>query len=120
MPVNARAVVMGGPFNEFWYWLNYNGVTGYASGKYLALDKLRAEPHGSRHRSVVLERCLHKVHALVRARSSRDVAHADSRRLHLARLECRDWSQGSRVVVASRQVEQEVTHGDDAQLSQQR
>lgn len=33
MPVNARAVVMGGPFNDGWYWLSYSGMTGYANGK---------------------------------------------------------------------------------------
>jgi hypothetical protein len=37
LPVNARATVIGGPFNDSWYWLNFNGVTGYANGKYLAL-----------------------------------------------------------------------------------
>src|SRR5205823_4932898 len=37
MPVNARAIVIGGPFNDNWYWLNYNGTQGYASGKYLVL-----------------------------------------------------------------------------------
>jgi hypothetical protein len=33
MPVNARAVVIGGPFNDGWYWLSYTGITGYANGK---------------------------------------------------------------------------------------
>src|SRR3954468_961611 len=37
LPVNARAIVMGGPFNDIWYWLDYNGLRGYASGKYLVL-----------------------------------------------------------------------------------
>src|SRR5947207_2687791 len=31
LPVNARAIVMGGPFNDVWYWLDYNGLRGYAS-----------------------------------------------------------------------------------------
>jgi hypothetical protein len=33
MPVNARAVVIGGPFNDGWYWLSYAGLSGYANGK---------------------------------------------------------------------------------------
>jgi hypothetical protein len=37
MPVNARATIVGGPFNELWYWLDYNGARGYASRKYLVL-----------------------------------------------------------------------------------
>src|SRR5438876_8068194 len=37
MPVNARAVVLGGPFNDNWYWLDYNGIKGYVNGKYLAI-----------------------------------------------------------------------------------
>ena len=37
MPVNARAIVIGGPFNDYWYWLDYNGTQGYASGKYLVI-----------------------------------------------------------------------------------
>src|SRR5437763_11828141 len=28
MPANARAIVLGGPFNDAWYWLNYNGFYG--------------------------------------------------------------------------------------------
>ena len=37
LPVNARAIVMGGPFNDAWYWLDYNGLRGYTQGKYLVL-----------------------------------------------------------------------------------
>lgn len=37
MPVNARALVIGGPFNDSWFWLEYNGVKGYANGQYLVL-----------------------------------------------------------------------------------
>ncbi|MEO8288589.1 MAG: L,D-transpeptidase family protein [Chloroflexota bacterium] len=33
MPVNAQAIVLGGQFNDGWYWLNYNGTQGYAQGK---------------------------------------------------------------------------------------
>jgi hypothetical protein len=35
MPANARAIVLGGPFNDNWYWLSYNSSLGYASSKYL-------------------------------------------------------------------------------------
>ncbi len=35
MPVNARAIVIGGPFNDGWYWLDYNDLRGYTNGKYL-------------------------------------------------------------------------------------
>jgi lipoprotein-anchoring transpeptidase ErfK/SrfK len=46
MPVNARAIVIGGPFNDSWYWLDYNGTRGYASGKFLVLvdDKYTPMP----------------------------------------------------------------------------
>ncbi|MGA7733106.1 MAG: L,D-transpeptidase [Chloroflexia bacterium] len=38
LPINTQAVVLGGPFNEDgYYWLDYNGTTGYVSGKQLAL-----------------------------------------------------------------------------------
>ena len=37
MPVNAKALVLGGPFNDNWYWLDYNGTRGYALGKYLVV-----------------------------------------------------------------------------------
>jgi hypothetical protein len=37
LPVNARALVIGGPFNDNWYWLDFNGTKGYANGKYLVL-----------------------------------------------------------------------------------
>jgi hypothetical protein len=37
MPVNARSVIIGGPFNDGWYWLDYNGTRGYAHGKYLVV-----------------------------------------------------------------------------------
>src|ERR1051325_9693153 len=35
MPANAMAMVIGGPFNDSWYWLDYNGTFGYALGRYL-------------------------------------------------------------------------------------
>jgi lipoprotein-anchoring transpeptidase ErfK/SrfK len=35
MPVNAQAIVLGGPFNDGWYWLNYNGTQGYAQAQNL-------------------------------------------------------------------------------------
>src|SRR4051812_471431 len=37
LPVNARSIVLGGPFNDAWYWLDYNGTRGYANGKFLVL-----------------------------------------------------------------------------------
>lgn len=37
MPVNSKAQVIGGPFNDGWYWLDYNGTRAYASGKYLVI-----------------------------------------------------------------------------------
>src|SRR5207253_630203 len=37
LPVNAQAIVIGGPFNDAWYWLDSNGVKGYVSGRYLVL-----------------------------------------------------------------------------------
>ena len=37
MPVNAQAKVVGGPFNEGWYWLDYKGTMGYALNKTLVL-----------------------------------------------------------------------------------
>lgn len=46
MPVNGMARVIGGPFNESWYWLDYNGAFGYALGRYLTLvdDKYTPAP----------------------------------------------------------------------------
>ncbi len=35
MPVNTRALVVGGPFNDYWYWLDYDGTLGYALSRYL-------------------------------------------------------------------------------------
>lgn len=35
LPVNARSIVMGGPFNDNWYWLDYNGTRGYTQGRFL-------------------------------------------------------------------------------------
>ncbi len=37
MPVNARSIVMGGPFNDNWYWLDYNGTRGYTQGRFLVV-----------------------------------------------------------------------------------
>jgi hypothetical protein len=37
MQVNARAIVIGGPFNDYWYWLDFEGTTGYALGRYLVV-----------------------------------------------------------------------------------
>lgn len=46
MPTNARAIVIGGVFNDGWYWLDYNGTQGYVQGKSLALvdDKYTPVP----------------------------------------------------------------------------
>jgi L,D-transpeptidase catalytic domain len=37
MPVNAQATVLGGPFNDGWYWLEYGLLRGYALGSYFTL-----------------------------------------------------------------------------------
>ena len=37
LAINTKLMVIGGPFNDGWYWLDYNGVHGYANGKYLVL-----------------------------------------------------------------------------------
>jgi hypothetical protein len=44
MPVNAQAVVLGGPFNDGWYWLNFNSTQGYAQAKYLVLVDANYQP----------------------------------------------------------------------------
>src|SRR5437762_5405889 len=44
MPVNAQAVVLGGPFNDGWYWLNFNDTQGYAQAKYLVLVDANYKP----------------------------------------------------------------------------
>lgn len=38
LPVNTKALVLGGPFNaDNYYWLEYNGASGYVSARQLAL-----------------------------------------------------------------------------------
>ena len=44
MPVNARSIVMGGPFNDNWYWLDYNGMRGYTPGRFLVTVDERYTP----------------------------------------------------------------------------
>lgn len=46
LPVNARSIVMGGPFNDNWYWLEYNGTRGYTQGRFLVVvdDKYTPVP----------------------------------------------------------------------------
>lgn len=46
MPVNSRAIIVGGPFNDGWYWLDYNMVRGYVQGRALVLvdDKYTPVP----------------------------------------------------------------------------
>src|SRR5437016_3148978 len=86
--------------------------------EHLTLDKLGPEPHRPYHGSVVLERCLHKLDVLLRTVSLRDVAHPYARRLHLPGYQRREWRQVARVRVSPRQVEQQITSGEDAQLLQ--
>jgi len=33
LPVNTRALVKGGPFNDNWYWIDADGTLGYAQGR---------------------------------------------------------------------------------------
>jgi len=49
LPANARGIVLGGPFNEGWYWLDFSGTKGYALGKSLVLvdDKYTPVPEGT-------------------------------------------------------------------------
>ena len=49
MPVNARSIVIGGPFNDNWYWLDYNGTRGYTQGRSLVAvdDKYTPVPAGT-------------------------------------------------------------------------
>ena len=44
MPVNAQAIVLGGPFNDGWYWLNFNSTPGYVQAKYLVLVDANYKP----------------------------------------------------------------------------
>lgn len=45
MPVNARSIVLGGPFNaDNWYWLDYNGTRGYTQGRFLVTVDERYTP----------------------------------------------------------------------------
>ena len=44
LPLNAQATVMGGPFNEGWYWLDYKGTVGYAPGKTLVVVDANYKP----------------------------------------------------------------------------
>ena len=37
MKVNERAIVLGGPFNDGWYWLDFKGAPAYAAGSLLIL-----------------------------------------------------------------------------------
>jgi lipoprotein-anchoring transpeptidase ErfK/SrfK len=36
-PVNTKAMVIGGPFNDGWYWLDFNGTRGYLQDTVLVL-----------------------------------------------------------------------------------
>lgn len=44
LPLNAQAIVAGGPFNDGWYWLNYKGTKGYANGVYLVVVDASYKP----------------------------------------------------------------------------
>lgn len=44
MPTNSRAIVIGGPFNNGWYWLEYNEFRGYAEGKVLVAVDANYQP----------------------------------------------------------------------------
>jgi hypothetical protein len=44
MPLNAQAKVVGGPFNDGWYWLEYNGQRAYAHGRTLVLVDANYRP----------------------------------------------------------------------------
>jgi lipoprotein-anchoring transpeptidase ErfK/SrfK len=44
LPVNAKSTVLGGPFNEGWYWVSYNATTGYLDGSKLVLVDANWKP----------------------------------------------------------------------------
>jgi hypothetical protein len=44
MPVNAQAKVLGGPFNDGWYWIHYNDIRAYANGKNLVVVDANYKP----------------------------------------------------------------------------
>jgi hypothetical protein len=46
LTLNAQATVLGGPFNDGWYWLDFRGTTGYAQRQTLTLvdDDYRPVP----------------------------------------------------------------------------
>jgi hypothetical protein len=44
LPINTKANVWGGPFNDGWYWLEYNGTRGYAHGKSLVVADANWQP----------------------------------------------------------------------------
>ena len=44
LPVNAKAMVLGGPFNDGWYWVSYNAANGYIDGSGLVLVDANWKP----------------------------------------------------------------------------
>jgi lipoprotein-anchoring transpeptidase ErfK/SrfK len=44
LPPNAKSTVLGGPFNDGWYWVSYNATTGYLDGTKLVLVDANWKP----------------------------------------------------------------------------
>jgi len=44
LPVNAQAMVIGGPFNDGWYWLDFEGNQGYVNAKSLVTVDVNWKP----------------------------------------------------------------------------
>ena len=48
LPVNTRALVKGGPFNDNWYWIDADGTLGYAKAQLRAgRCQLHSRSHGN-------------------------------------------------------------------------
>ena len=84
-------------------------------GLQLLDEKRLVEPHRRCHRAVVFEGCLDEHHLLVRAAPRADIADAHMRGLHDPHLERSQRDRVSRVLVASGQVEEQVSNGADAE-----
>ena len=85
-------------------------------GLQLAHQERLVEPHGDRDRAVVLERRLDEHHLLVRAASRADVANAHARRLDDPGCSARSGTVCARVLVAPRQVEEQVADRAEPEL----
>lgn len=44
LPLNAQAKVLGGPFNDGWYWLQYNDLRAYTHGRNLVVVDANYKP----------------------------------------------------------------------------